>query len=499
MVAPPRLARGYNDTTAAGIADTIFAPCTGVGRAAVAIVRVSGPAAWALLAPRERGGLLADTDTATTDTAEPTTEWQARHVRVRRLVHPRTGVHLDTALVLPFAGGASYTGEPCVELHLHGGRAVARAVCDALASVQGLRPAAAGEFTRRAVRNGRMDLTAAEGVADLLNADTEAQRRQALAAAGGGAARLYDGWRRDVTRCLAHLEANIEFAADEDDCDDRLLPPLLEATRRLHAAISRHLADAHRGELVRDGVRVSIVGPPNAGKSSLLNALARRPAAIVSDVPGTTRDIITVGLDLGGVAVSVSDTAGLRAATTDAVEAEGMRRAVAAAREAHLRVLLFDVATWPAACTPEMAELARMAPALLVLNKVDDAAAAIPTAAPVAHLTDLPPPMTISCATGAGLPALEGALSAAVADLVGTGADTSGGEASLPITRARHRAHLTAAAGFLAEFLDGAGVDPLDMGAERLRLAAGAIGRITGTVQVDEVLDVIFHDFCIGK
>ena len=308
--------------------DTIYALATAPGRGGVAVIRVSGPqAAAALLALARR------------ETLPP-----PRKAVRSWLTHPLTGAPLDDGLALWFPAPASFTGEDVVELHLHGGRAVVRGVAEALSALASLRPAEPGEFTRRAFLNGKLDLTAAEGLADLIDADTEAQRVQALRQLGGALASLYDGWRAELVNILAYQEATIDFPDEEIPSD------LDEAARGriagLAKALRAHLADDRRGERLRDGVHIAIVGPPNAGKSSLLNVLAKREAAIVSEQAGTTRDVIEVHLDLGGYPVVVADTAGLRE-SGDLIESEGIRRARERAEAADLRIALFDGSAWP--------------------------------------------------------------------------------------------------------------------------------------------------------
>ncbi|WP_408887619.1 tRNA uridine-5-carboxymethylaminomethyl(34) synthesis GTPase MnmE [Roseomonas haemaphysalidis] len=434
--------------------DTIFALASGAGRAAIAVLRLTG------------------SDTALIVAALAGRLPPPRHASLRPL-RDAAGEVLDEALVLWFPGPRSYTGEDSAELHLHGGPAVLAGVSAALLGA-GARPAEPGEFTRRAFLNGRMDLTAAEGVADLIEAETAAQRRQALRQAGGALAERYAGWAERLTRLLAHQEAAIEFAEDglPNDLEDRMRA----GAAALAAEIGAHLDDGGRGERLRDGVWVAIVGAPNAGKSSLLNALAGREAAIVSAQAGTTRDVVEVRLELAGVPVWLADTAGLREAS-DAIEAEGVRRARRRAAEADLVVAVFAADQAPDAATLEL-----LAPGVLVLaNKMDLAAAP-------AELGGVAP-LPVSARTGAGLDALRAALEAAVAARAG-----HSGEA--PLTRPRHRAALREAAGWLAE----AGAAPLpELGAEALRAALRALGRLTGRVGVEEVLDVVFGDFCIGK
>ena len=266
---------------------------------------------------------------------------EPRHAVLRTLRHPHSGHRLDQALVLYFKSPASETGEDLAELQTHGGRAVLAAVLDALAAISGCRLAEPGEFVRRAFTNGKLDLTQAEGLADLIDAETEGQRRQALAQASGALARLYEGWRAEIIAASALVEAAIDFS-DEADVSERAVEQAEVKASSLLKQLSSHLADGHRGEILRDGFRIVLAGPPNVGKSSLLNALAKREAAIVSAEAGTTRDVIEVRLDLGGLPAVISDTAGIREATSS-IEAEGIRRTLAQTRSADLVLWLIDV------------------------------------------------------------------------------------------------------------------------------------------------------------
>lgn len=435
--------------------DTIFALASGSGRAAVSLLRLSGPGSGAILA-RLAGRVP-----------------PARMASLRRLRHPASGEALDEALVLWFPGPRSYTGEDAAELHLHGGRAVREGVVEALLAC-GARPAEPGEFTRRAFLNGRMDLTAAEGIADLIEAETAAQRRQALRQAGGALAARYAGWAERLTRLLAHQEAAIEFA--EDGLPNNLEGEVRLGARALASEIGAHLDDGQRGERLREGLWAAIVGAPNAGKSSLLNALAGREAAIVSARAGTTRDVVEVRLDLGGVPVLLADTAGLRE-TPDEVEAEGVRRAQRRAEEADLVIAVF-AADQP----PDAATLALLAPGVVVVaNKTD----LVPAWREIGGMV----PLAVSAREGAGLEALQAALAEAAAARAGVSEEAS-------LTRPRHRAALGEAAAWLRE----AEQAPLpELAAEALRAALRALGRLTGRIGVEAVLDMVFGDFCIGK
>ena len=346
----------------------------------------------------------------------------------------------------------------------------------------GLHIAEPGEFTRRAFENGKLDLTEAEAVADLVAAETEAQRRQALRQLSGELGQLYEGWRENLLRALAHLEATIDFP--DEGLPATVLDGAATAIESLKGEMNGHLADNRRGERLREGFSIAILGPPNAGKSSLLNALARRDAAITSATAGTTRDVIEVHLDLGGYPAILADTAGLRE-SGDAIEAEGVRRARARAAEADLKLMVLD-ATRPEEASGAVEALVD-AETLVVANKIDLAANEAVSA--WADRVGATPALRISVKTGAGLEALLSRLTDELAQRFGaTGAPL--------ITRARHRAALEECLAALHRF------DPAvlpELAAEDLRLATRALGRITGRVDVEDLLDVIFRDFCIGK
>lgn len=443
--------------------DTIFALATAQGRAGIAVIRLSGPAAGAaVLRLSARSALPVP----------------RRAVRCT-LSDPCTGDPLDDGLLLWFPGPASFTGEDVAELHIHGGRATVEAVAGALSRF-GLRPAEPGEFSRRAFLAGRIDLTAAEAMADLVDAETDAQRRQALRQLGGGLSATLDAWRGRLIDLLAHTEAWIDFP-DED-----LPPEVGEAARAGVAAlaveIGEFLADNRRGERLRHGFRIAIVGAPNVGKSSLLNAVAARDVAIVSETAGTTRDVIEVHLDLGGWPVTLADTAGLREAA-DEIEREGVRRALDRAEAADLRLVVF--ASGNETDTASLGVLARdPAAAIAVVNKAD-LGGGIPEA--LASFR----PLSVSARTGAGLPELLTAVETAAASALGGGASEGA-----PLTRLRHRTALEACLAALERA--GTAAEP-ELMAEDLRLAARALGRITGRVDVEDLLDAIFRDFCIGK
>ena len=455
--------------------DTIFAPSTAAGRAGIAVIRVSGP-----------GAGLALTSLGGNPIPPP------REATLRRVADPHDGQAIDRGLLLWFPGPASFTGEDLAELHLHGGRAVVAATLEALARLPGLRPAEAGEFTRRAFDNGKLDLSAVEGLADLIDADTEAQRRQALRQMEGGLARLTGDWAARLTRVLAHFEAAIDFA--EEELPEELAREALAAAKAVATEIAAALDDRHRGERLREGLSVVILGAPNAGKSSLLNALARRDVAIVSEAAGTTRDVVEVQLDLGGYPVILADTAGLRdlAAAGEtaqaAIEREGMARAQARAAAADVKLLLVDLeAALRDDSTLDAARALYDPRTILLLNKADrcDPAEAARLCGELAEYR----PLVLSVRSGEGM-------EAALARLLDLAGDAFGGGEGAGITRLRHRRALEDC----RDALDRAGSAALpELVAEELRLALRALGRITGRVDVEDLLDIVFSEFCIGK
>lgn len=434
--------------------DTIFALATAPGQAGVAVVRVSGPLAGTAL------------EALTRQRPPP-----ARQAALRTLRHPVTGELMDRPLILYFPSPHSFTGEDVVELHLHGGRAVVSGVLEALAERPGLRPAEAGEFSRRAFMAGKLDLTQAEGLADLVAAETAAQRRQALRQFDGRLGAIYESWRTQLISLLAHTEATIDFPDEDLPADD--VAAMQTQIAVLRDAFLAHLDDDGKGERLRDGIQVAIVGAPNVGKSSLLNRLAQRDVAIVSETAGTTRDVIEVHLDLGGYPVVVADTAGVRAAGEE-IEREGVRRALARAAAADVRLLVLD-ATDPI-MPDDLAGLQNEA-AVVVANKCDLANAPIDDA------------VSLSAKTGEGIDPLLDRLGELVIERF------SAVEAPA-LTRARHRQAVSDAAAALARAM--AATDEV-LRAEDLRLAARFLGRITGRVDVEDILDVVFADFCIGK
>jgi tRNA modification GTPase len=438
-----------------GFRDTIFAPATGAGRAAIGIVRISGPGCDAALAALTRAPLPA-----------------ARVAALRTLRDPRTGEALDRAVVIRFAAPRSYTGEAMAELQVTGGRAVMAAIVGAMAGIAGMRPADPGEFALRAFENGKLDLSQVEGLADLVDAQTQAQRRQALRIAGGALSREAEAVRALIVEAMAQIEAQIDFS-DQDAVDADGVARARALAGAAADRLARTLATARAGERLREGFNVVIAGPPNVGKSTLMNAIARRDVSIVSPRPGTTRDAIEIALELRGLPVNLVDTAGIRD-TDDPIESEGIARARRRADEADLTLWLTDDAGRQALPGGDPKSVLR------VQTKIDLPGRSI-----------APGRIAVSAATGQGLDRLLDA----IADV----AEASlAGEGPALIAAARHRLAFEDASAHLGR-LPAHPDEALEFIAEDLRLAARALERIAGRVDVEEVLGAIFGRLCIGK
>jgi tRNA modification GTPase len=455
---------------------TIFALSSGRPPAAIAVVRISG------------GQTRRALEQLTGRVPEPR---RAALVRVR---DPASGEAIDEGLALWFPAPRSETGEDVAELQLHGGQAVIAGVLKALAAIEGCRLAEPGEFTRRAFENGKLDLTAVEGLGDLIFAETPAQRRQAFRQLKGLIGDRAEAWRQRLIEALALVEARIDFS-DEADVPDDLIAPAAAIARGLRDEIAAALADGHRGERLREGLVVAIAGPPNAGKSTLFNRLARREAAIVSPYAGTTRDVIEVHLEIDGYPVTVLDTAGIRA-SAEPVEQEGIRRARDRAAEADLVFWVTDVSAGGRPCDqPPL--LTTESPCWLIKNKIDLAGRQrVPTATnAISEKDEHDFTFSLSATEGEGVEQLFAALAQFASDYF-----TRGGE-TVVVTRARHRRALEQTFAALGRALAEAGSADTreELIAEELRQASSALGRLTGRVDVEDVLDKIFRDFCIGK
>lgn len=437
--------------------ETIFALSSGRLPAGLAVLRISGPDAFSTV--RTLTGVLP----------------KPRRMALAS-IRSRSGDLLDRGMVVIFPAPRSFTGEDCAELHLHGGRAVVAAVARELAAIPGLRAAEAGEFTLRAFRHGKVDLTTAEALADLIDAETEAQRRFALDNSGGRNALLYESWRATLMNCRALIEAELDFP-EEDDIPSSVSDQVWSSIASLTDEIASHVDEYHRSEIIREGYRVAIIGPPNVGKSSLLNSLAGRDVAIVSDEPGTTRDLIEVALDLNGLKVILTDTAGLREGAGP-VERQGMERARTAAERADL-VLMIDDGSGGV----EIDNPAPGRPFIRARSKIDLLGARDSRETSIV--------LGFSTVTGEGVSDL-------VSHIAARASAAAGGSSDVLPFRERHVAQLNAALMTLRQFL-GMESAPLELAAEQLRLASDDLGRIVGAIDVEDLLDVVFSRFCIGK
>ena len=437
--------------------DTIFALATGSLYAATALIRISGNGA------SRTANILG---------------FKLQKQRLASVAILKDGERkLDEALVIFFKGPRSYTGEDVMELHVHGGRAVIEAVINTLRKQKGFRTAEPGEFTKRAVLNGKIDLTKAEGINDLIQAETEAQRVQSFAQVDGALSDIAFGWREKAIRIAAHVEAYIDFP--DEEIPESTLTSLGDEMSVLVRDIEKGLNDGRRGEILREGFRIAVIGPPNAGKSTLVNWLSRRPVSIISEQPGTTRDVLEASLDLGGYPVIIADTAGLRA-STDPIENEGIKRAQEWAKKANGRVILLEPSTGAGF-------LERLKPNpesdLVVVNKID----LLPMASKKEET------LAISLKDEIGLDKLLNGLKKIVSKSMAS-------QEPAVITRMRHREALQSCLNSIksaktALFL---GEEP-EIVAEELRAATKSLGRVVGAVDVEDLLDVVFGDFCIGK
>lgn len=442
--------------------DTIFARACGAGKAGVAVYRLSGGQAHNIV-----------------------NQLVGKRIKIREAAlaairDPEDGALIDRGLVLLFEGPASYTGEDVAELHLHGAAAVEAALYETLSRLGG-RPAEAGEFTLRALKNNKLDLAQAEALADLIDSETTLQRKQALGQLDGRLSSLAEDWRRRILTVMAPLEADIDFP-DEGDVPAAVAAAAGPAIAALKDQLTDFLNQSGRARKIREGVSIAVIGPPNAGKSSLVNALAGSDVAIVSDIAGTTRDVVETRLDLGGIVATLADTAGLRGSAGDKIEEEGVKRARARAEDADLRIAVLDPAS--EFISRETVELLQRSD-FLIWSKSD-----LDPAIPALDLPDGVNVMALSSKSGVGMADFVTALTAAVA---------GGGEQDGPaLTRARHVQAVEEALAALARAETQIETAP-ELAAEDARLAARALGQITGAVGVEDVLGEIFSSFCIGK
>ncbi|KAI8972276.1 tRNA modification GTPase GTPBP3, mitochondrial-like protein [Pilobolus umbonatus] len=453
--------------------ETIYALSSAQGKAGVAVIRVSGKSAQQVVESM-----------TTLKTIQPRTAY-FKHIR-----HPVTKDTIDRGLVLWFPAPRSFTGEDSVELQIHGGNAVVRGVLDALHQLEDFRMAEQGEFAKRAFENDKLDLTELEGLADLLNAETEVQRKLALRQAEGGLRKPSEQWREMILKCMATTEAIIDFGEDEN-IEEGLMDEVFMQMNTLRDSINKHLNDSHAGEIVRNGLHVTIAGPPNAGKSTFLNKLAKREAAIVSDIPGTTRDVVEVTMNLGGYPVIVCDTAGLRE-SEDRIEMEGIKRAKARIQSSDMKICILSVDKDP--ILDPIVKQVIDSDTYIILNKEDMLPDKIKEICQsIQQETGVKKIWTMSCSTGHGVDLFLNDLVTIIKDRL----DDSLANPVL-ITQARHREHLEDCVLHLTSFLD-MPLEDIVLSAEELRLAANALGKITGRINVEDVLDVLFSQFCIGK
>lgn len=447
--------------------DTIFALASAPGRAGVSVIRVSGPNAHSVAKSLSMIKLP-----------------KPRQAALRKIIDPQSGDIIDEALILRFDAPASFTGEDLIEFQLHGSLAVIEAMAQALYAL-GLRQALPGEFTRRAFENGRMDLTEAEGLADLIDAETQVQRQQAFRQMDGGLRKSYEGWREDILDALAAIEGEIDFP-DEEDVPDKLAQRAGPGLDHLVKALSRALEDSAAGERVRHGLDIAIIGPPNAGKSTLINGLSQKQAAIVSDEAGTTRDIVEVAMVIAGLPARLSDTAGLRE-TDNKIEAEGVRRALARADDADIRIAVIDGAEQNA--LPRVLDdmlLRLMDGDILVVNKSDIIKPKTPNVSRET-LTVL----TLSADKAADIDRLRNVLERIVSERFSLRDDAG-------LTRARHKDCVLRALTSLRAARQNLDIAP-ELAGEDMRAALHAIKELAGETDIEAVLDRIFSRFCIGK
>jgi tRNA modification GTPase len=444
--------------------NTIFAQCTAPGKAGVAVFRLSGPESFMALEQLIR---------------LPIEELRPRELYFRKIYNPKTNHLVDETMVVYFKGQSSFTGEDSVEIHTHGSLAVIKQMHQILTSIQGVRLAEPGEFARRSFLNGKMDLTAAEGLADLIEAETELQHKQAIRQLGGGLEKIYDSWRKELLSLISLLEAYIDFP--DEDIPEETLQQVADKIKVLINEINNHLNDNNRGERLRDGLKLAIIGKPNVGKSSLLNFLMKRDVAIVSDIAGTTRDVLEGHIDIGGYPIILQDTAGIHNKTTDIIEKEGIKKAKHVFQNSDIKIIIYDATKMYDEDNYFRNLIDKNT--IIILNKTD--------LSDSQYVENLYPkkPIFTSIKNQKGLDEL-------IDNIILIAENIAKPSDSPQITRARHRAELTQAAAYLSNFTLN---DDLVLVTEDIRMTIRSLSNITGKITVDEILGEIFSNFCIGK
>jgi tRNA modification GTPase len=444
--------------------NSIFAQCTALGKAGVAVFRISG--SWSIMALEQLIG-------------HNVREFEPRKLYLRKIYNPKTKEQIDEAMVVYFAGESSFTGETSVEIHTHGSIAIIKKMNQVLSSIEGLRLAEPGEFAKRSFLNGKMDLTAAEGLADLIEAETDLQHKQAIRQLGGGLEKIYNNWRQELISLISLLEAYIDFP--DEDIPEKTLQQVNDNINKLVKDIKNHLDDNNRGERLRNGLKLAIIGEPNVGKSSLLNFLMKRELAIVSDIAGTTRDVIEGHLDIGGYPIILQDTAGIRDKTKDIIEQKGIEKAKNVYQNSDIKIILYD-ATKINGKNISFKEIIDEN-TIILINKIDVKNLAIPEYLESANT------IKVSIKKNIGVNQI-------TEKIIGIAEKIAKPNEAPQITRARHRAGLEQALVYLENFnLQ----EDLVLVAEDIRIAARSLSGITGKISVDEILGEIFSNFCIGK
>ncbi|WP_253308212.1 tRNA uridine-5-carboxymethylaminomethyl(34) synthesis GTPase MnmE [Rickettsia endosymbiont of Orchestes rusci] len=447
--------------------ETIFAQSSAQGRAGVAVFRISGPKSLDSLKMLTRKK-----------------NFKPRFMYYQKLIDPETGELIDNAMVVYFPSPASFTGEETIEIYVHGSKAIAIMLTSVLLNIAGLRIAEAGEFTKRAFLNGKFDLTAAEGIADLIEAETIMQHKQAIRQAGGALEDLYNGWRASLLRIISLLEAYIDFP--DEDIPNVVLTEVMNISTKLKDELTSYLNDNRRGELLRSGIQLAIVGAPNVGKSSLLNFLMQREIAIVSNIAGTTRDIIEGHLDIGGYPIILQDTAGIRSGSNDLIEQEGIKRAIESAKKADIKIIMFDVEQLILLDSNLNEAITDLIDnnTIIIINKID-----LSDLDKVFSIEDKYNCLKVSIKENIGMQEI-------LKNIENIAADIAGLTETPYITKERHRRYLKQALAALTSFnLE----KDLVLATEDIRMTIRAISAITGSINIEEILGEIFKNFCIGK